>query len=190
MKIFAVYFRINLTNKPDWFNDFRKKYDDPYDLHLTLIQPRHIEEVKIDELKKKVSDFVDKHRLANEDKIINFNKLLFDSKPEDKFTLMLESREAKKIVDFQKDLREDFKEFGEYTKEVTEQYEVNFKPHITFGRNVHRNIFEETNSYFQAGNTINGIIGELVLTIVLNDSIEEAMNSENLTIFNAFSKNI
>lgn len=58
MKIFAIYPRLNLTQKPTWFDGFRLKYDEPYELHITLIQPRYIDEQMVDGLRLRVSNFL------------------------------------------------------------------------------------------------------------------------------------
>jgi len=47
MKIFALYIKIQLDKNSEWLSEFRKKYDEPGDLHITLIQPRYIDENKV-----------------------------------------------------------------------------------------------------------------------------------------------
>lgn len=42
MKIFAVYSGLKLSKRPEWLDDFRKKYDDPYEYHIILKQPSYI----------------------------------------------------------------------------------------------------------------------------------------------------
>lgn len=60
MKIFALYTNVTLTKKPEWLDAFLEKYQ-PRGLHVTLIQPRTIEENDTEVLKQKVSQFISEH---------------------------------------------------------------------------------------------------------------------------------
>lgn len=182
MKIFALYLRLNLINKPKWFDDFRLKYDEPFDLHVTLIQPRYIDEARVDDLKFIVSKFLSENRFSEEDRIIEFNNLVFDQELDGSYTIMLLAQKANKIFELQNGLRELLKEFNEYVKNVTIEYEENFKPHITIGRNIKSDLLLEAKSYFKPNFSVKGILADLVLPIVMNTSAEERKNPKNLTI--------
>ncbi len=182
MKIFAIYLRLNLTQKPHWFDDFRNKYDEAYDLHITLIQPRYVDEAKMDELKSKVARFLDENKFILEDKKIEFNDLVCDQEQDSSYTFMLLAKNANKIYELQNGLKELLREFSKYVHKVTVEYEENFRPHITIGRNIKTDSLQETKLYFESGFSVKGILTDLVLPIVKDTSTEEIKNPNNLTI--------
>ena len=55
------YAKVELTKKPNWLDDFRSKYDEPYEYHVTLKQPCVIEEDLIPEIKAKLNTFFWRH---------------------------------------------------------------------------------------------------------------------------------
>ena len=183
MKFFALYFRVDLQQKPFWFDDFRSKYDESYDLHVTLIQPRYIEEAEENLLRFKVEKFLRENKLSEEDKELVFDKFVCERELDGKYTCMLINQSNNSLISFQKRLREDLKRFDKYVDNVTEQYEIDFRPHITIGRNIADKSLEEVESYFKSGYATRALVDELVLPIVENNSIEEAQNPKNLTVF-------
>ena len=182
MKIFAIYLRLNLSQKPDWFEDFRLKYDESFDLHVTLIQPRYVNEQQADDLKSKITQFLDEHRFISEEKVIEFNRLVCDQEQDGTYTFMLLAEKADKVFELQRGLRELPKEFSEYVDRATIEYEKNFRPHITIGRNINTASFQEVKSYFESKFSVEGILTDLVLPIVKNTSTEERKDPNNLTI--------
>jgi len=182
MKIFAIYLRLNLIQRPLWFEDFRLKYDEPFDLHVTLIQPRYVNEQQVDDLKSKITQFLDEHKLISEDKVVEFNKLVYDQEQDGTYTLMLLAEKADKLSELQKGLRELLKEFAEYVDKVTIEYEENFRPHITIGRNIKTDSLRDAKLYFESSFLVKGILTDLVLPVVKDTSIEERKNPNNLTI--------
>lgn len=104
MKIFAIYLKLNLTNKPKWFEGFRLKYDEDFDLHVTLIQPRYVNESKIDELKSKITVFLDRNMFTPQDKTINFNDLAYSQEQDGSYTFMLLAEKAPKLFELQASL--------------------------------------------------------------------------------------
>jgi len=183
MKFFALYFRLELKQKPFWLEEFRKKYDEPYDLHLTMIQPRYIEESEEDLLKFKIDKFLKENKPSEEEKYLVFDNFTCEKEMDGKYTCMLMAQDNIGLINFQKKLREDLKRFDKYVDAITEQYEINFRPHITIGRNINEKSLEEVRSYFKSGYATRAVIGELVLPVVKSNNIEEAKNSNNLTTY-------
>ena len=182
MKLFALYFRVALSDKPEWFDDFRKKYDDPYDLHVTVIQPRYIDQSRIDTLKQTVSTFLNTHRLAEKEKVLEFSELAYGPEEDGAYVFMLHAPLSDGLLRFQKELKEAVGGFGEYVEKITEEYEVDFKPHITIGHIPEADL-KEVKLYFSAPYAVSGTLTELVLPVVKDTSIAEVTDPKNLTVF-------
>jgi 2'-5' RNA ligase len=168
---------------PEWFDNFILKYNEPLDLHLTLIQPRYIDEQQIDDIKSKVALFLNENKLAAEDKIIEFDNFVCDKESNGKYTIMLLASNDDVLLDFQKGLREILKDNIDYVEKATVEYEENFRPHITIGTNISEDLLNEAKSYFQSEFQVTGELTDLVLPIVKDTSIEERGNKDNQIIF-------
>jgi len=68
MKYFAIYTNVEITEKPAWLDDFRNKYDleyhvdtnafsAPCNAHMTLTQPRFINDCEAGKLRTKMTNF-------------------------------------------------------------------------------------------------------------------------------------
>ena len=80
--IFAVYARVKLLKKPDWLDDFRIKYDEPYDFHITLKQPSFIDEKQIPLIKEKLDHVFSNFSLSSHKINIIFNEKIIDNEVE------------------------------------------------------------------------------------------------------------
>src|SRR3989344_729021 len=130
MKIFALYVKIKLTQKPEWFEEFLEKYFEPVDLHITLIQPRYIDEKQIDNLEFKISELIKRVNVVEDEKKLFFDKLVMDKDSDGKYIFMLSSRENNFLNNFQKELKLALKDYNFYVDNSAKEYEVNFNPHI------------------------------------------------------------
>ncbi len=182
MKIFAIYLRLNLIQKPEWFDNFRQKYSEPVDLHITLIQPRYIDETRVDDIKLEVRNFLNKSRFGADDKTIKFNNIVCDQEVNGTYTIMLLAENADKVLFIQKGLKELLIDSIEYVDEVTMDYEENFRPHITIGTNIDKNTLHTVQSYFQSTNEVTGVVTDLVIPIVKDTSLQERMDINNQII--------
>ncbi|MBI2645088.1 2'-5' RNA ligase family protein [Candidatus Uhrbacteria bacterium] len=178
MKIFALYTNITLTKKPDWLDDFLKKYQ-PHGLHVTLIQPRFIKEDDSDEVKRKISQFFAQQT-------IDPMSVVFDEAMYNKDTsgaIMLYARNAKELMRLQKELCEILSEYSSYVDPATEEYEKNFRPHITIGDTIPNEQYQESLKILEEGYMCEGIIKEVVLAVVKNQTLEEITNPANKIIY-------
>ncbi len=183
MKIFAVYLRLNLIQKPEWFDEFRSKYDEPLELHVTLIQPRYIAEEKVDDISASLATFLDKEKMSSINKMISFDQLVYEQEHDGTYTLMLIAQMADELHNFQKKLRDTLREFTEYVDKATIEYEKNFRPHITIARNIHSTYLPEVLAHFQSDFLVKGVLTKLVLPIVKDTSVEERKNPSNQQAF-------
>jgi GrpB-like predicted nucleotidyltransferase (UPF0157 family)/2'-5' RNA ligase len=186
IKIFALYTRVKLTQKPEWLDDFRKRFNQAYDIHVTFIQPRYIDDEKVDDLKSRVTEFFDQNKLTEKDRTIECKDLVYGKNSEGLYTFMLLAEKSENLLAYQKKLKEYLKDFGNYVEPTKEKYEIDFKPHITIGVDVAEDLVEEAKSYFQPNDSVSGVMNEMVLAVVKEQTVEESLNPDNLTIFKTF----
>lgn len=182
MKIFAIYTNLTLTEKPQWLDGFRRKYDKPYNFHNTLKQPCFIEEKKILELKNNTSLFFKSLKLKNHKIEIVFDEISTD-KSKDGITIMLSSKGHSVLVDLQKDLINYLEQYKNYVKPKYQSYEENFNPHITIARNLSPDQFNEATKYLSGHYSCKGEITTVTLSIVDEVTPEEANNPLNQVNF-------
>lgn len=184
MKIFALYFKVKLTKKPEWFDEFVKKYHEYSDfIHITLIQPRYFNENEVENLNNKISEVLKKFTITEEDKKLYFDNLVIGKGSEMEYVFMVNSRENKFLNDIQKELKEALKDYNQYLKEITKEYENNFKPHITVADDLDEEKKKEAEKYFAGDYEIEGVIEGLILPTVKDASFGERTNPNNLKLF-------
>lgn len=183
MKIFAVYLSITLTKKPEWFDEFRDKYQGTKILHVTLIQPRYVQEDEIENIKKKIKEVPDTFTFTVNDKKLIFDTLESGQESNGKYLFMLLAQPNFALAKLQRELIQALETYNNYCDELTKEYEANFRPHITIGVNISPEVQEDAKSYFDTAYVCVGEIQELVLPVVKDRSVEEADNLSNLTRF-------
>lgn len=78
---------------------------------------------------------------------------------------MIRARENEQLARLQADLRTELHSFGEHTKPYFAQFEENFTPHITIGRKLSNERFEEAKSELQEPTHCLAIINKVDLSI-------------------------
>ena len=173
MKIFAIYSVVKTDSKSSVLEMFRKKYDEPYELHITFKQPVHIDVSKVDELKQFFSRLDTPKSRVN----IIFNKIRGDEK-----VLMLDAEENYILMDLQKGILELLSQYNSYVDADTEQYEVDFKPHITVARDIDERSIPLVKQQLEKMLPVRSFIDSLTLAVVDHISPEESLNPNNLTV--------
>ncbi len=125
MKIFAIFANINLSKKPVWLDEFREKYDKPYQLHITLRSPCFVEDDDIPNLKEKLSNFFESTEVVNHKIQIDFNEIMKDK--EERVTVMLRAR-CPELIAIQKKLFEYLVDYDKFVKDKYKAYGENFDP--------------------------------------------------------------
>jgi 2'-5' RNA ligase len=74
-QIFCNILQFKSYKKPVWFDEFRKKYDKPYRLHITLRSPCFVDDSNIDGLKEDVSNIFSTIKIKNHKLVIYFNQI-------------------------------------------------------------------------------------------------------------------
>lgn len=184
MKKFATYLKVTLTKKPEWFDSFYERYSQPHEMHITLTQPRHIDETRVEDVKIEIDKVLKNNVFKDTDKHFIFDTFVYDKEPDGTYTVMLITQGSSLLNNLQKDLRENLSQFGNYVDAVMEDYETKFRPHLTVGNNIGVQDIQEVENYLNKQNSfVEGVTGELVLVAVENVNIAETKDSNNLTIF-------
>jgi 2'-5' RNA ligase len=176
MKIFALYTNLKLKEKPAWFDEFTEKYGAWWEPHITLCQPRHINDDEIDQLKEIANDFFSKLRILGHAIEVSFNSILPQS---DKNAIMLKAENNATLMKLQRELCAMLSEYTHYVDPLTQSYEENFEPHITIARDLSEEQYREACDYLKDECSCQGIIDEIVLAIVKENTPEEANNPVN-----------
>ena len=175
-KIFTVSFEFCLTHKPEWLDDFRRKFDKPYDFHITLKSPSTFLENNLQEMQEALASLAARHKKFE----IIFDKL-FESQTSKGGYLMNEARRNDALFSFQKETREAFARFGEPISAELACFEENFRPHITIARELDLKTMVEAKKALGKDILCEAQIDEVILTIAKEDSFAEWISPENKT---------
>ncbi len=184
MKIFAVYARVHLTQKPDWLDDFRSKYDEPYEYHVTLKQPCVIKDELVPELKIKLTNFFSNLKTPNNKIRLTFDSLNVPMVTPDDICIMINATKIDEIKELQKSVLLTLSEYNQYLDIKYKAYEENFQPHITIGRKLNQQAYSLASKELKDNYLCEGIITQVVLGVVQNDNPTEANNPNNQTVYN------
>lgn len=150
-------------------------------MHLTLIQPRYIDEVTLDTLRQTVADFFTTEKLH---KIpLHFHDVTTDQ-DESGVDIMVQATSNNSLIALQKKLRALLSEYDNFVNPKSRAYEVNFSPHITIGRSLSQQQYDAAKVYLRTGCLVTAMIEEVVLSTVDNMTTEEAKAASNQIIFN------
>ena len=182
MKIFALYTNLNLIEKPVWLDEFRSKFDEPWDFHITLKQPCYIAEEDIPKMKSLLDSFLASGHQWDASTPVILDALRYDT-DEDGTVIMLDMQNAGALQEFQKKLCSVLGTYSQYVKPYYQGYEEDFRPHITIGRDLLGDRYAEAMKYLENGCYCEGIIDQLGMTMVNNMSVGEATNPANQTFY-------
>lgn len=181
MKIFAVYSVVELIKKPAWLDDFRKKYDKPYDLHITFKQPCWVDEGQVEDLKNKLAVLINFQKIGALE--LRFDRIVISTESDGKNCVMIAATENERLRDLQKKVVEALYEYRNYVEAKNEAYENNFMPHITIGREVDSKKWKEQEESIVDDCVCEGKVSEIILSVVNEITVEEAKNLGNMSIF-------
>ena len=182
MKIFEVYAKVKLNQKPNWLDDFRFKYDEPFEYHVTLKQPCFIEEDKILDIKNKLNNLFLNLKIPNHEIALTFDSLKIPPYTPD-VCIMINASNINEILKLQKNVLLVLSEYSQYCEIKTKEYEENFEPHITIAKNLDEQSYLLAAKELEQDYLCEGIVKEVVLVIVDNPNVVEASNPKNQTIF-------
>ncbi len=192
MKFFAIYTNVDITEKPDWLDSFRNKYDleyhpdtntfdVPYEAHITLTQPRFITDSKANKLKADLTKFFSKFNKKIE---LEFSRLHLDRQDDTKNgCIMVDTKNKDELSKLQIEMLDFIKENNNLCNMEHKIYEDDFTPHLTIGRDLSKDRFDEAITELPNEIIIKSTISEVILAVVPNESAAERTNPKNLTIY-------
>ncbi len=96
---------------------------------------------------------------------------------------MIRAQSARQLVNLQRALLSALVQYTNYVDARHQEYEKNFEPHITIGRDLPARQYGEALKYLKDGCVCVGTIKEVVLAVVKDDTVEEGMNPANHTVY-------
>ncbi|MFZ2523318.1 MAG: 2'-5' RNA ligase family protein [Minisyncoccia bacterium] len=183
MKIFVVYAKVKLTKKPEWLDGFRSKYDKPYEYHITLKQPCVLEDAEVPEVKAKLSSLFSSLKISENKIILTFNSLKVYSELPENTCIMINSESNAELNELQKSILSALGEYKKYFKEKYKKYEEPFIPHITIGRVLDEKAYAEASEVLKQDYTCEGVVSEVVLAVVQNNTVDEVNDPNNQTVY-------
>lgn len=172
--VFSVVFHFTLDTKPDWLDDFRKKYDKPYEYHITLKYPTFIKKQDVAELKK------DLEKITKTQKSFTmvFDTFYFGETPNGKL-IMVKAHENDDLIDMQKNIYKTLKKYGKVIKEHYQQYEKHFKAHITIARHLSYEEFKKAQSELPEEIHCSAQITKVTLVVESEEEASEMTDPKN-----------
>ncbi|RJO60837.1 hypothetical protein C4544_04335 [candidate division WS5 bacterium] len=179
-KIYAIYAEVEVPKPDKWLTDFRKKYSEPYDFHITLKQPCNIQELDASKIREKLERF-----FKNPKKQESF-EVIFDYlfAPEQKSCIMIGLKSGQnRIYDLQKELVDIVQDYSDYAEPKSEQWEKNFVPHLTIGDDLNDERHLEAIKDLPGKIEIKGLVKQIVLVVAKEARPEQSLNPNNLIKF-------
>lgn len=183
MKIFAVFARIHLTRQPEWLDDFRLKYDKPYELHITLKQPCWLEPDDLPDVQQKLARFFDVSKDIPFVIEVSLEQLAVNPDGPDGVCVMINTEQNLDLINLQKNIVAALDPYREYFRSESKSWEEHFTPHITIARALSPAVWQEAQRHMTADTLCVGTISEIVLVAVDRFDPGEAYKPENLTVY-------
>jgi 2'-5' RNA ligase len=191
-KFFAIYTNVNITEKPDWLDSFRSKYDleyhadtdtfdIPYEAHITLTQPRFITDYEATKLRAELTKFFKDYSGKIE---VEFSGLHLDRQDaNDNGCIMVDSTDRDELSKLQSKMLDFVSENDNFCDIMHKAYEDNFIPHLTIGRDLSKGKFDDAIAGLPDEIRIKATVSEVILAIVPDESAAERKDPKNLTIY-------
>lgn len=183
MKIFALYSKVELIERPDWFDAFYAKYNQSLVYHVTLKQSCYLEEVRVKEVKEGLSKFFVSEPVPEHEVVLTFNELVLDDRASETKTIMLNAELDPRIYKLQQGILSVLDDYKQYVYPESRLWEQNFKPHITIASDISAACYEEALKELKQPYTCKGLIQDVSLVIVERMVPEEADKPENQVVY-------
>ena len=165
MKLFAIYAAVDLIDKPIWLDEYRKNLEQFYDFHVTLKQSCYIEERRLSDVKNKLSVLFSELKLADHEIHIVFEKLVTDGSDPTDGVIMIQAQNPP-LSNLQKRIISVLSDYKQYYEPASQEWEENFKPHITIACNLDSEKFRVAQKDIPQDYVCAGVIREVKLSVV------------------------
>jgi len=183
MKIFVVTADIELTKKPAWLDDFRRRYDDDYPYHVTLKLPCYIEDHQAADIKNKLDSLFSTLKITDHSITLEFNKLHLGPNAPGGGCIMIDAAKGGEIDKLQSKIVSALSEYRNYYEIAYGKYEKEFQPHITIARNLDEPTYSKAAAELKQDYQCTGKVNKIIFTVVTNFDPEEAKDPKNQIIY-------
>jgi 2'-5' RNA ligase len=183
MKIFVITADIELTQKPDWLEDFRRRYDDDYPYHVTLKLPCYIEDHQVADIKNKLDGLFSTLGIVDHLITLEFNKLHMGMDAPGGGCIMIDATKGGEIDKLQSKIVSALPEYKNYYEPEYKKYEKDFQPHITIARNLDEPTYTKAVAEIKDNYACTGKVSKIIFTVVNNFGPEEAKDSRNQIVY-------
>ena len=173
-EFFQISADFELRSKPDWLDAYRTKYDLPYDYHMTFKVTTHCRSEDLDKMKAELAEMAENQKPIT----VVFDEL-FIAPTSKGWCIMVKAQDSPELRGLQKEISDKFAQYGAIINSEREDYEKNFKPHITIARRLTDEQLEQAKSELKPDLACDTVIQNLVLTTVPEDKFEEWSKAEN-----------
>lgn len=177
MAIFYVSFDFELTKKPKWLDDFRKKYDYPYPFHITLKLNTYTKKKDLQKIQETVTKIASKYKPLD----ITFNKITID-KTKTGYVIMINAQKNQQLLSLQSEIKSKLTKFGRNLKKYHKDFEDNFVPHITIARRLNKNELEVAKAELGKNIECKARLDRVFLVIMKASNFEESSDPKNKTV--------
>jgi len=174
---FQISANFDLKVKPIWLNDFRSKYDLPYNYHITFKTTTNFKSGDFENLNTELKNISNNHIPF----AVIFDEL-FISPSSSGWCIMIKAKYNKELLKLQEEIAKKFSKYGNHATEERENFEKNFNPHITIARHLTLEQLEKAKSELKKDLICEAIIESLTLTTVKEDTFEEWTKPINRTL--------
>lgn len=130
-KAFNIIANFELQIKPSWLDEFRLKYDHPYQYHVTLKNTTFIQAGNEDQIQSELKEFISDWQPIE----ITFSDVIHNLTSRGECIMInYQGNKDTKIHQYQKQIHDKFSKYGSNIKQSYQDYETTFQPHITIGR--------------------------------------------------------
>jgi 2'-5' RNA ligase len=163
--IFAITMAVLLPNEPEWLEVFRAKHT-TYEPHVTLVQPRIITAKQHGEIQELLAEYMATKSFLGHHITFRFSQILENIQSSDSDTdlcLMLGLDQSEQLTTMQRELVELVKGYPDYIKSHRQEYEKNFRPHLTLAVDLDATSYAEILKELPEDYAVEGIVEEVQL---------------------------
>jgi len=179
MKYFFITLDFDLDKEPKWIKNFRKKYDEPFQYHITLKTATSVNEKDIDSLKSDLEKIVRKFKKIK----VDFDKLYINERAANGACIMILAKKNKVLFDLQKEISQKLSKYGKHYLLEYEKYEKDFLLHITIGRGLDKDRFKKAKNDLGNDFKCSATVDEVVLSMVDEIEPRDLIDKKNKIIY-------
>ena len=178
MHVYYIATEFTLKEKPEWLDDFRERYDDPFPYHVTLRGPSYFEKADLGKIQNALAEIAEK---AAPFEVI-FDTYNF-SKTDNGHCIMVDTESNPALRDLQCAIQTELRGTGEYVKPASNEYDANFHPHITIGRHLDDERFEKAKAELRTPIVCRANVASIALDIMDYETITDPPRSMQKFIY-------